>query len=213
MHRRSQGFSLLEIILTIAVIVLIGTVGWMFINNQKTDSTKVDSSSDTFDTKAKTQQSSKNTNKSANWLTWQPENKQYSIKLADGWNVYLKQGAEASFYVTDGIELKPGIKAKVHTTSHEIAPCDNAVLNYMNYTYPSEWYTGEEETFKTNSGLNVKKTIVLPSDGSQGIPSTDTSYHYVISTTDKSVVISYTKCENSTDYHDLFEEVVKTFKF
>lgn len=221
MHKRSQGFSPLEIILAIAVIGLIGAVAWMFVNNQKSDTgTK---STDSTVTR-KVDETKKGT--SASWLKWQPDGKQYSIKFADGWNVYMKQGVEASFYTHGSLELKSGTEAVVSDKRHDanaplsIEPCKDdthggVVLDYMNYTYPAKWYTGNETTIKTNAGLDIKKSVELPGEPSNDAPfaSKNTNYSYVLSSTNKSVMISYTACEGGADHHELVEQAVKTFEF
>lgn len=223
MRKYSPGFSSLEIILAVAVIGLIGTVAWMFVSNQESDNAASESHS-VIDNNNKTNQSDKTSDNSENWLTWQPSGKQYSIKFADGWNVYLKAQGDASFYTHGSLESKPGIQAKVSDTRHDvnapssIQPCtDNThggvILDYMNYAYPAKWYNGNETTIKTNGGLDIKKTISPPSDGSQGIPTNYTTYSYVLSSTNESVIISYTACDKGPDRRELVEEVVKTFEF
>lgn len=222
MHKRSQGFSPLEIILAVAVIGLVGAVAWMFVSNQNTKDASGQSASSATDKKSESKKSDTSADRSAEWFAWQPSGKQYSIKFADGWSVYMKEGVPADFYTHGSLELKQGTLAKVFGGRHdENAPLNNntcegeggVVMSYMDYTYPTKWYTGNETTLKTNAGLDIKKSVALPSDESQGIPTNDTTYSYVLSAPKESVMISYTKCKNGTDRHELVEQVVKTFEF
>lgn len=226
MQKRSAGFSIVEVLIGIAVIVLVGTVAWMFVSNQRTDTANVQSSNSSEkksgDVDAITEGAGEISE--LDWLVWQPTGKQYTIKFADGWKVYSKQGVEASLYTQGDLALKSGTKAIVSDKRHD----DNAplslqacasdtngglVLDYLNGSYPEKWYTGKEEKLKTNGGLDIYKTVNGPSDGSQGIPTNYTTYSYMIPGAGKYVMISYTACQDGTDHHDLVEKVVKTFEF
>jgi uncharacterized protein YxeA len=225
MRKHTQGFSIVEILIGVAVIVLIGSVAWLFLSNQKTDTANVQSTNSSEKKSGNIKNTADDTDEIAkNWQTWQPSGKQYSIKFADGWKVYMKQGVEASFYTNGSLALKLGTKAVVSDKRHDdnaslsSQPCagntdGGVVLDYLNYSYPEKWYTGKEEKIKTNEGYDVFKTVSPPSDGSQGIPTNYTSYSYMIPGAGEYVMISYTACEDGTDHHDLVEKVVKTFKF
>ena len=202
MNKRQSGFSVLEIILIVAVLGLIGAVAWLFVNNAKTATNDKTAKSDTSNTTTETKKDSK-----SEWYTYSPAGKQYSIKVADGWTLHTKQGDDASLYSTGTLAIKNGTRGTVVTAVGDIKPCDTFVLDYLPYIAKDEYAaTG---SLKTDLGIEVKTS---KSKDELGISGGGLTYSYHVEKDGKTINMTYTQCAESADEHETVEDVVRTLQ-
>lgn len=203
MNKRQSGFSILEIILIVAVVGLIGAVAWLFVTNQKNGQTDKGTSTKTSESDKKDDRSK---NPTGDWHTYSPAAKQYSIKVADGWTLHKKQGGDTSLYSTGELSLKSGTAGKVVDTEGDIGQCDVFVLDYLPYEKNDDMATG---TLTTESGLELKTNVTKDE---LGISGGGLTYSYNATKNSKTVHMTYTTCKDGKDHHETAELVAKTLE-
>lgn len=201
MQAQQKGFSILEVILIIAVIGLIGAVAWLFVTNQhKPDDTNSTKSTQTTQTKQTKKKSTSDT-----WYAYTADNNLYSLKIPDGWTLHKKTGGVNSLYSTGGLTLKPGTAGKVVDTVDDIPRCDVLILDFLADTVLDD--TLYAHSITTASGLTVETGVTTDELGIAGGGKT---YSYSAFHNKHSVNITYTTCKNGVDNHDIVEQAVKT---
>jgi Tfp pilus assembly protein PilV len=208
MHQKQNGFSILEILLIVAVVGLIAVVAWMFFNRESTQSDNT-----TTKTNQTEKQSSNETIKEApkdpvaSWYEYTPVNKVYSIKLADGWNLYKKDEQGASLYSTSNLIVKDGTAAKILEGTGQLDKCGSFILDYLDYAWPEKYKKADAEMLTSNSGLSIEKTAGIDE---LGISGGGMGYTYTATKNNSTVIISYSSCKDGPDYHETVEKAVRT---
>lgn len=197
MSTKQKGFSILEIILLVAVVGLIGAVAWLFVNNAQKGTTN----SATTPTSPSPSASAKKS--PAPWYTYTPAGKQYSLQVADGWTLHKKAGGDTSLYSTGSLALQSGTTGQVVSTAADIDLCGGLILDYSSYANTQQG----SGTLTTNSGLTVTTSTAKDELGVSG---GGTTYSYNATKNNQTVHISYSTCKDGPDYHDVVEQVVKT---
>lgn len=243
LRKNQRGFSPVEIILIIFVLGLVVAVGWLVYDRQKGKDTGGQNNSEITNfeqcvsagnpvmesypeqckangkTFVNEQQKtvSEESDETANWLTFTPKNKLFTVRLADGWEVYESHDGQG-VHTFGSIESKPGTKARVMPYPGGRDGSTGMSLGYMPAT---EVYitpgSVKQNSLKTKEGFEIEKYHWIVSGYSSegvGIGNGDTLYTYVIKKNASiAVAATYSFSPGDTDYHEVLEKVLSTVSF
>ncbi len=223
MKANQKGFSVVEILIVIVVVGLLGMVGWLVYDRQKTKKLEAPTPTTTQKTEQQTEsQNTKPVDETASWLQYESPGKEFRFKVADGWKLHKKEGTDTSFYSTESLALRAGTKGEVLPYVRS-GPGEFGCGLYWDWqTYTTDVMKQvykdsieqlkSDEKFSTASGLEVRKKYELLSEGGGYSPAGTKSYSYFLPLNNKSITIGYSVCPGDTDYHDVVEKVIKTIE-
>lgn len=216
-----RGFSLVESLLAIIAVTLIGFTGfYVYSSNQSEPKTN--------DSIVKTGQDDKSdTSKSVNdqtasWLLYTPPDKEFTIRLADGWNL-VRNEAGTGFYTTvnDNLKFEEGVKAVLTAPVGGKDANSGFSLNYRPIPGDGRLFSNEsvkQAGFTTNDGVTVDKyqyteTRTIP-EGLGQLDEGGVYYSYVIKTNANMVMTVNYDVQPTDDQHfKIIEEVLRTVHF
>lgn len=109
-----SGFTLVEDLLIILILVIVGFAGYHVWDRQSSKDQTAKKSATTSKTDKNTQRSTDNT---AKWLTFSPEDRSYQIKLPDGWRFDYNPTDKLLYVSTENMKDTNDIQAVVNTTT------------------------------------------------------------------------------------------------
>jgi len=243
----SRGFTIIEAVVLFAIAALIVSAGWIVYDRNKQNGKDEPQTSEitnfdqcvaagnpvmesypeqcaangkTFTRQIDTGQNTQPSDETAGWLLYESPGGEYSLRLADGWNLtrYQKSSSIYTFNNSD-LVLETGTKAVITEVDGGGDGRTGLFINYASQNIDQIVTPGTKQTpLTTNDGLEVEKYYWIVSgysnDGGLGIGNGDTQYTYVIrKSADRVMTIDYSFQPGSTDYHNLVEKVVKTIHF
>jgi hypothetical protein len=220
LHKGQEGFSAVETILVLVMVVLIGVVGLMVYKNQNKDSSTDKS---TTSSKSETRAESKPVDLLAGGSIYNAADKTFSVKYpkdlltkdcpsaSNGTFFGLAPTSEGLLQDCEG-QPKPPYGAVIKFTSYPKAPGfePNGSDNMDRQAYESE--TSYSYSTVTLSGHKVEKSVsTLKDDAAIMSGATTTYYRYYDN--NEMWEATYTKLPDSKDLTSTFDAMVKTWKF
>lgn len=231
-----KGFSAVEVTLVLVVVGFVGTIGWYLYERRQGDS-PAQMSITNFDecvaagnpvmesypeqcaangqTFTNPNQKVADTKEEDSWLLFEPTNKQYSLRIPDGWKA---TELTSNLYVRDvaNLEYIKGTKATVEVLSE--GGWDGA--SPFSLYYPEQ---ASDEIIKegdkvgvilTEEGLKVEKYKYVQTTDPDGIgyQKGDTVYNYYFGLDGEYVVVSHVFSKASDDQSATVERLIKTIK-
>jgi len=217
-----RGFSLVEGLLVLIAFTMIGFTGFYVYSSTKSAAKTNDSSNKAVSgNEDKNSDTAKGSERSDTWFLYSPPEKQYSVRLADGWNlVRSEQGTSLYTTINDNLDYTEGTKAEVATPEGGKDAASGFFLNFStNIDTPSKSEQSVKQTeFKTNLGATVEKyqyTESSPQPVALGqLDQGGVYYNYIIKGgTDKFMAVSYSVQPGETQHFKIIEEVLRTVEF
>jgi hypothetical protein len=213
MKNNQKGFSAVEGLLILVIVGLIGFIGW-YVWDKKQDDKKASDTPQTTQQSGEAEQ--RPAEETANWLSYQPTDKEFAVKLADGWELEQRAGGSTELFSNnnDQLALAAGKKAAVKVTSGPVEFYDATLFMKLEAsTVPTTEYP-VTETFQTASGLTVQEQYYLdPGNVSPGNFPKDTKiYNYFVTHKNRTFVVNYRVKPGQTDHHETVEKVIKTLE-
>lgn len=236
MIKNQKGFAPVEVLLVLIVIGLIGGIGWYVYGKQQKKGTPkqvtitnfeeckaagnpiMESYPEQCSADGKTftnsgQQAKKPAAEEGSWLSYEPANKSYSVRVPDGWSlIELDNNLYGRDY--EKLAYKAGERASVEVLKE--GGWDGASPFALYYPEPdSEPFVPEGtlvDSFVTNSELKVKKYVYVQEIAPDGIgyQKGDKAYTYCFDKAGKNIVISHVVSLGQKDQSALVERMVKT---
>lgn len=214
MFRNEKGFSIVEILAVVLIISLIGAISWLLYDRQ------LKPTNDSATTGSSQQLTEQNAleKETADWYLYEPAQKEYRLKVADGWVLRKKEGTDTSLYSTASLALTEGTKGQVAPYDPSSSAYEFDCGLYIDwqtyndkaiYDINTQYDTEKPVAFTTFSGISVHKTSTLHSGGGY-IPVGSKLYSYFLARDFKTLRVGYSACPNSEDYHEIVEKVVRT---
>ncbi len=210
--RNQKGFSVVEILIVIVVIGLLGAVGWLVYDRQKSkDNSTQPTAQQENQAKKSTADDSQEADKklSANWLLRQSSSA--SIRVPDGFNFLTNTGEDFDLWLPDQpqgtLVYKEGTLAKVVGEPHKHFELGLIV------SYNKEGFNDRGTKFKdlkTYSGLDVVVKLFEQTTDPDGVDFPKGAKHlkYTITKGENYINIDYVYLGNG--YVEAIEEMVKT---
>jgi hypothetical protein len=242
----NRGFSVVEGLLIFVILTSIAGTGWLVWNRSSSNDSsaksdnvitnfqeckdagnpiqesfpeKCTANGQTFTNEAKTNEGQATDTATANWLLYEPPEKVYAVRLADGWKLYhytdkYLQNDLGTDYPED-IIYRPGTKAKVETRTDGGRGGPTYFGLYYNKDYGKCKREGsvEQLSLKTNDGLTVAKRLYTQKGDDMFVQDGDKTYSYEVSAPGKKVCIIYDEPKGEQSKLDIVEQVVKTISF
>ena len=220
MKNNQKGFSAIELLIVIVIVGLIGAVGWLVYDRQKTaieSDSKSNKVTSTVETKADPINS---------WLSYTSENQRYSMSIPDGWDLTGFKGEDyLEAWEMKSVTYRKGDTAKVtildsggrdgssiavrlsyNTDTHSDKCTDSkvsCVSKVKDYTTPNQVSVAKYSRIQTTgSGENFTD-----------IPKGTTEYVYVLTANDKKITIVHDVRSGETDQTQYIEDAIATLKF
>jgi hypothetical protein len=213
-NTNNKGFTLVEVLLLTVVLILVGGLvylGFKQVNKQSETSTSSTTATTTKTTPVK--------DETADWFTYTPDSKAYSIRIPDGWQLHYltdDNGGTGDPYSWDGKELsyKAGTKA---TIIQDIGGRDGSYFPFVLISEPkNDFKEGDQHSqYKTNSGMDVTKYLYVQGADQEGFmpPPVGTKiYTWSITQATKTIVIKHSFIPGDTDNSVLVEKMINTLK-
>lgn len=215
MNINQKGFSAVEALLIVVIIVVLGGVSWYVYDSQKKTNQALDKTTQAQNDPQKTEPKPKATeppkDEATNWLLYEPPGKQYKLRLADGWKVRRAESTDngASFWSYTSLTLRPGVVAQVEVSEGGRGGPFPLSLLYNredSFNYKRGSKIG---AFTTKSGLEGEKYEFVQTEENAGhdLAEGAKEVRYYFKKDAKNVVII------ATQEFDLVEKVVSTLEF
>ena len=211
---KNKGFTLVEVLLLTIVLILVGGLvylGFKQVNKQSETSTSSTTATTTETTPVK--------DETADWFTYAPDSKAYSIRIPDGWQLHYltdDNGGTGDPYSWDGKELsyKAGTKA---TIIQDTGGRDGSYIPFVLSSEPKNIsIQGDQQSqYKTNSGMDVTKYLYVQGADQEGFKSPPVGtkiYTWRITQATKTIVIEHGFIPGDTDNSVLVEKMINTLK-
>lgn len=222
MHQ--SGFAAIEAVLIAIVMGILGFTGWFVWNAKQNTDKSLDAANSSEQAKitAKKTETKKPAatpaDETANWLVYSPPNKEYTVRLADGWNLERYQDSSSLYtYDNNDIVAEQGTKAIVTQVEGGKDGGIGFFLSYATQNLDQIYSPGEKQAdFKTVDGLTVESYFYVEHSNSDGIglQEGDSQYTYIIRNGSKiAAVITYSRGLGVANHQDVVEKVAKTFHF
>jgi hypothetical protein len=217
--KEETGFTAVEMLLCLIIVILITFVGYYIYNSQKnTDDINKNISTAATATIPKTvKKTAPVTDETASWLLYTSPGKEYSLRLADGWK-FTRYQAGTTINSNNDANLAPinGRKAVVEQIEGGKGGVDTG-LSVFFATSLDQVHTTEYTAivgFKTSGGLEVKaykQTITTAPVAETSTVKGTVAYKYVIAKSDtKIIMLDYAFNPGEADYHAIVEQAIKT---
>jgi len=211
-NTNNKGFTLVEVLLLTVVLILVGGLvylGFKQVNKQSETSTSSTTATTTETTPVK--------DETADWFTYTPDSKAYSIRIPDGWQLHYVTGGAGDPSSWDGKELsyKAGTKA---TIIQDISGRDGSYFAFALSSEPKNIsIQGDQQSqYKTNSGMDVTKYLYVAQrvdpEGFYPPPVGTKIYTWRITQATKTIVIEHGFIPGDTDNSVLVEKMINTLK-
>lgn len=212
----SSGFSLVELILFLVILMMIGGAGYFVYTSknqtQKTLDTTSKAQNDAQKSETKYEITALPESETAGWLEYKAP--AYSIKFADGWKIMKKQGSNDSFTAAENNSLKPTPgKTAVVEEYKQSGPGELIYGLYIDYEKDSTDRCGNSQdnkmVFKTKHGEDVYRTVTKGPGAN--LVEGDKNYYYCVQLSSNSRLnVSYTISGSMEDYSTSVEQVLLT---
>lgn len=214
MKKNQKGFSAVEILIVLAVLLIVGGGGYFVWSRANTNKETPDTASNTqVESEEPTSQENEQVDETASWLLYASKNNEYKIRLADGLT-FLKVDDESPHLTiyTDSLTTKAGTKA---TVEEQQGGRDGVIGMYVNYFAngtETKGFGDKQTSFKTNTGQNVDKYLYLQETEPEGIglDKGGKEYTYYISSDSADLTVTYGIAPDGTEDVELVEKMVKT---
>ncbi len=207
MKRNEQGFGAVEILLIIIIIALAGVSGWYVYKHR----THAAAPAKTVQTSAKTEKKpAAQKDETADWYVYASPDKNYSIKLPDGWKLVSYQGDSSPYTMhSEDIAYTPGQRATVTSTS--FAGDVNQVAFAMGASWRSDVRGDKATSFKTDQGLDVTRyDYVVPHQEIQDIAAGTTEFLYAVTGGKTTFQVVHDVAPGAKDSNNLIVKALKT---
>lgn len=218
--KNQKGFTLVEGLLIVLVLLVIGFGGYNVWSNNKVDDPESTSITEITETPSSEKNIETSTNGdeviSAKWITFE-STKGWSVKVPDGWDVVSNNNSEG-FWIGSTPQYSEGKPAVITVTDGgRGGPFALIVSSYTTgdpATQIPEYLTDESDFNVVNvNGKRYSGTLTqeYPMVGSVG----NTVYWYVLQGDTKTVIFMHNDFNdtNSKEVLDLLEKSLSTFKF
>jgi hypothetical protein len=212
-NTNNKGFTLVEVLLLIVVLILVGGLGYLGykqVNKQSETSTSVK-------------------DETADWFTYEPDSKAYSIRIPDGWHLHYytddKGGATLDTLGSEELSYKAGTKATITgdpytydaKISKDIGGFNADYFPFVLFSYTEDLFIqGDQQSqYKTNSGMDVTKYLYVQGADQEGFKSPPVGtkiYTWRITQATKTIVIEHGFIPGDTDNSVLVEKMINTLK-
>lgn len=230
MKTNQKGFSVVEVLIIVVVVGLVGTVGWLVYDRQK--SNKTDTRSPTTNTnqqqgEPKEEAQQPVSDETANWRVITSGQGKFTFKAPDGWKfvnctdadwVYVRYEGDANDTSLEYQQSKPVNEVKqqcggfgdIIKFSIERFNADGSSSRGVRAPDPIVGGTA----ITTGSGIKgQKKCDETRSKPFNNAPAIIKNCQYSFATNNSQVWLNYQLLEGNKDRTDLIEDVVKTIKF
>lgn len=231
----SKGFTVIETLLIIAIVAIVGAVGWYVYDQRKDESAQ--SAITNFDecvaagnpvmesypeqcaadgrTFTNPNQKVTEAKEEDSWFLFEPTNKKYTLRIPDGWKA---TELSSNLYVRDASSLEyiKGTKATVEVLSE--GGWDGASPFALYYPEQNSDEIVKEGTkvgeILTDEGLKVEKYRFVQTTNPDGIgyQKGDTAYSYYFEADGRYIVVSHVFSEEAKDHSETVERLIKTIK-
>lgn len=221
----SRGFSAVEIVIVIIIVGLIGAVGWLVNDRQKTNKTMGQSATHvdakkTPETPTKANEGKKSIDATAQWLKYTSQNRKYSLSIPDGWELNSLQGADdLEAWTSSKIIFAEGKIAKVDVVQGGRDGSSIAFWVIYNFKGDESSYVSsglnKVKTYNTDNQVAVNKYTRMQTQEPEGmdIPRGATEYKYSLSFNNKKIQITHDVLSGETDQSSRIEQMIETLKF
>lgn len=236
------GFSPVSVAVIVGVAAALGLLGWFAYSRQNKEESKPSpaqitsfdecvaagnpvmesypeqctANGKTFTKTIEKHQLPEEKDETADWLLYESPGKEYSLRLADGWQMFRYEKSPSIYtYDNKNLALMSGTKAKVTEVQGGSDGQAGLFINHATENIEQIVTPGAKQTsLKTIDGLEVEKYYwIVNGYGEEGLGNSngDTQYTYVIRKSAKNVMtVNYSFAPGATDYHELVEKVIKT---
>lgn len=211
MKHNQKGFGAVETLLIIVILGLLGGVGWYVYQSQNKHNQKDQPASTTNEYKKEPEVK----DETADWLSFTPDSKLYTVKLPDGWT-FDHQNDECDCLLSKTLISKKGTLATIEKVQ---GGRDGGVGYFIavDQTDKSAERFADQYTkigeFKT-AGLTGTKYMYEQTTEPEGIglPKGSKEYVYYFIKDGKGIYISYSVTPESENQLELIEKSIKTIE-
>lgn len=211
MKKDQSGFSVVEVLVILVIVSLVGAVGWLVYNRQKT-----------------TQQAQKNpetviknveptkvpVDETENWASFTPNSKLYTVKLPDGWT-FLHQNDECDCLYSQTMNFKAGAPATVGKTQGGRDGINGFFIVADDRDMSSERFQNIEKQGTITAGdLEGTKYYYEQTTEPEGIgiDKGGKEYKYYFIKNGKGIYISYSINPGDSNNIEIIEKSIKTLR-
>ena len=212
--RNQKGFSAVEGLLVLVIIGVIGGVGYYVYNSRK-ETTKYQDNANKSSLEVATGKKQIEKDEVADWLLYEPTEKQYSIRIPDGWNLENLQSSNLYGRLPANITYKSGTKATVTSTEGGWDGASSFSLYYPKQNADQIVREGKEQgTITTNAGPKAHKYYLLQETDPVGIGYAKGSkvYSYYFDADGKYIQVQQYVLPGQTEQTELIEKSIKTLQ-
>jgi len=213
MRKSQQGFTVVEGLLIVLILSVLGFAGYYVMTQNKKDKT-ADATSTIEKSKDSSTPASSVKDETEDWYEYQPANKEYTIKLPDGWELQYGENTTSLYgFSYESITYVAGEKAKVTLVGGRDWGAIPFLLNYSaTGSVVFDVVGTKQSSFKTNSGLTVDKyyNLVTSDPETMGPPKDTKQYSYEVKKGTSVVVVQHDIVPDGTDQTAIIEKVIKT---
>ena len=211
MKNRQQGFSIVEVVVVISVLILVTAVGsFVWFKNKKVPAANTVITSLKSESYSGTRLSLKFFGKDS------PSSGLVSFVVPDGW-IADKDSGNGLFFFADTLTYKPGSKFS-YSDQVNTKDIDRFMLSYTDANaVPKEYATYKQSDFGSVIGHN---TVLYYHEFSKGehignvqMQGGEKEYMYFINKLDSAVLISYFVFAGDQNQKQLIDQVVHSVKF
>jgi hypothetical protein len=214
MKKNESGFSLI-VLLVVVIICLVGAVGWLVGTRQNSvtkDISKLGQENEDNDNSAN--EPEETTDETANWASFTPNSKLYTVKLPDGWT-FMHQNDDCDCIFAETTVYRPGTPATVGKTQggrdgisgYFIAMDDSDLSDQRFRSFK------KQGTFKAGDLVGTKYYYEQTTEPEGiGLEKGGKQYAYYFIKKGQGIYISYSINPGTANHLELVEKSIKTLR-
>lgn len=214
-QNNSRGFSTVEVLLIVLVLVLLCSAGWYVYSKNQDKTNDGEISNPKSSTSSKVSDDKNNLDKTKGWFIYEAPDKKYSIKLPDGWKLKVADGGSSPYAISaQDISSTAGAAATVIASDYagDISHVAFAMSDAPEGFFGQEPRGTKQLTFLTKGGLEVSRYDFTVEDEPEDLPQGMIRYDYRISKDGKNFQVVHDVLKGEAAQTSLVEEAIKTLE-
>lgn len=211
--KKSDGFSVLEVILIIVIVGIIGFVGWYIVEEKSNKPLVITNNS-------ANQKDKKSNDITASWTKVASGTGAFSVKIPDGWNT---QNWTSRDYLYAGVytDLTYAAGKPARVTNSDTNAVDSGPVRHFNITgnpiaqkaVVGNYFNETPQNFGPVSGIIGQKYVHTFDTAVDGVKKGDKVYLYRFEGIKTLITVDYYVLAGEADQTALIEKTIKTLSF